>query len=1406
MKRKKKDEDYIKRVNLRRFHRNVQKIKNKINARTIQRFIKVKLRKYFDKRKLIVKGIDEFNLYLKKKCLNYIKDKAKNNFIKKVLINSLKKQEKNDKISLLNYLNRWRNIIPVIEKNEAATKLQNLFRNFKSRQILNNLEKREEKLINIHKNYENKNNQIIRSNLKKWLNKAILLKNKNNANIISRYIIRKMLLYKIKKAKLKLKKLFIKDTKIQLAKIMERSSRIIGGKGEVVYKAIQDILYKNPFDKFIDNLKFKGKVNTLKEVQPKIHDAIKNYYLPKYLKKWKHKTYDLSVKYAKDIQKFLRIKYKKKVIIDKKKRKELLKKIIAKKHKNNLYKLQLPFSIWHKKTILAQANESAYIIQDNFRAYIARKHTQEALAKNKLKKLFKFNQLKNILNKIKEAGNKKILKTNRKIILNIIMKKKAYTDDKSALKRYFDKWRQYNKYTNNCVTKLANTFRSYKAKKERNRLKRINDILYKTVLKHSKTDKNTMRSKLRKWKNKSKKIGYDLNCRKIQRFMRPKLAKIRNTRFKKYFFENAEKKVKKLLLIAAKFNKIKKSLERPSLQRFSNNIKKMSLKNKQTEKLDKIINKRNVKLNKLLLKKYLLKWYNQINKINEIEDDSATMIQNAFRTYKARKFAKNKLFIKKVLKKNIIKKSKINSNQIYSFFKRWLNAVRNISLNKNALLIQMFCTQILFKINAQNELSRKIKVKNFLNKICNIKYGAKYALDKIKSKRDKEVFIHFNKTFKNKRLKILKRIFSKIKSRAFKNKLKSALTVPKKFHGRILKRIILKWNENANKLSSKQSAEMLQKNMRIYLNKKKQDNKKSILKHLLLKLIQKKSNIKYKYFTRMKVQSQKMTKEIQKNKLAKYIAERYKISKARKNWIYLAKKYSLRNRNDDIFTIINKIKQYIAINKMKNSFKYKARVSVIKSVKDNIRKNDIVTLLEKILPERNEQNNYDILDKYLKKWKLNSQKLKKRENKLKNGLKIIEKKDLKKNIKIANNVMLIKKIFNDIPKIRAKLFLNKLKKIRINKHRYEKLKKHLKNAKRDLLSQNEIEVLNRIYKIYAYQKINNMFNILNKNLIKKTKPFYGKEFLKKLYTNRHKKKQYKYGNQLKSIIKPKTIKLNFKKKIIPNKPTDITENKNGPMKKVLPKFVNYLERKILYRRKDIMERLQEAARHRKFVYILKKYVDKTIFEPKKETINMMHRDALYSESRPIYKMKLFKLFRKKFIQELAYSLEEPAKIYHLYYLTNVTIMHKRIARQRFYREMIRKWRFATFAKKMTKKKLELMYKNLHASYLQMADEFFGEDGGTPSVIQEFEKFGNNVGMFTGENPQVGEEINKRYYSNVEKKYIFANGQEDAQKVKKKVKKKISKKEKVEKVKKEIIPDENSFELRKKDPFLKYKKK
>ena len=1407
--KKDKDIDYIKRVNFRKYHRNVQKIKNKVNARIIQRFIKVKLRKYLDKRKLIAKGLDEFTKYIKKTYFNNIKEKAKDNFIKKFVMHSLKRKEDDENKVLLNAMKKWRSQVHSIQENEAALKLQNLFRNKKSRKKLHNLEKREDKLINICKRYDIKSSQILHSYLREWLNKAVMLKNRSNARIIQRYIRSVKLLHKLKLAQLKLKELFRKDTVFNLCKVMNRSSRIIGGKGEVLYKSIQDILYKNPFDKFMNNLKLKARTNTIENLLPKIRESLKNYYVPLALQKWKKNTYDQTVKNTKDIQNFLRKQYKKRVKKDKKKRMELLKKFIERKHKNNMYRLQLPFSIWHKKTILAQASESANIIQDNFRAYITRKHTLETIAKNKLKKLFRINQIKNLLSKVKDAGNKKILNKSRRNKLNKIMKKKSYIDDKSALKRYFDRWRQYNKYTHNCTTKLANAFRTYKANKEKNRLKRINQLLNKMVLKHTKVDNNQMRSKLKKWLKKAKLIEYNISSRRLQRYIRPKVARLLNKKFKKYFVENAKKKVSNLLLIAGKFNKIKKSLERPSLRRFSNNIKLITKKNKENEKLNRVVKRTIKKTKKMSLRKYFIRWRNQNKKIKHYSKKSATKVQNAFRAYMARKNIKKKLFIKNVLKKNIIKKTKMNNNQIYSFFKRWLNTVRSITLNKNATIIQNFCSSLFHNLKKKKELAKNLKIKNGFKKLLSIKFGVGYALDKIKSRSNETIFRGFNDILKKKRAKILKSVFKKIKSRAFKNKLRNALKVPQKFHARILKKVISKWKENAKKISYKKGAELLQKNTRIHLFKKKQENRKNILKHILLKLSKKYSNIKYKYFTKFHSQAMKMSKEIQKEKIARYFEERFRISKARKNWINLSKKCSLRNRNDDIFTVINKIKKFIAINKMEEPLIHKARLSVVKFFKDKIRKNKIVGILERVLPDVNDQNCHDLRKAYFKKWKSKVQKLKERENKLKEGLEIIEVKDYNEILSKINNIMLVKKLFSDIPKIRAKLFLSKIKKIQINKSKYEKLKKGIKKAKIDLINQNKEKFLDKIYKIFACHKINSMFTVLNNHLMKKSKPHFSKLLIKKLYNNRSEKMKYNYGNQYKSVNKARITKLNFNKKIIPNRASDIEEHKDAPIKKCLPHFIRFLERKINYRKIYVLEKLQENMRRKKFATFLENYKNKTIIKSKRAAVDILHRNAKYSSTRPYYQIKLFKLFRKRFIQELYYSLEEPAKIYHLYYLVNVTYMHKKISNQRFFREFIRKWRFAAFAKKMAKKKLELMYKNLHSSYLQMADEFFGEDSINPSVIKEFEIFGNNVGMFTAETPQVGEELNKKYYANVEKKYIFANGQEEEKvdKVKKSIKKKVVKKEKVKKVVKEEN-DEDSEEERivKSDKKEKKKKK
>ena len=51
----------------------------------------------------------------------------------------------------------------------------------------------------------------------------------------------------------------------------------------------------------------------------------------------------------------------------------------------------------------------------------------------------------------------------------------------------------------------------------------------------------------------------------------------------------------------------------------------------------------------------------------------------------------------------------------------------------------------------------------------------------------------------------------------------------------------------------------------------------------------------------------------------------------------------------------------------------------------------------------------------------------------------------------------------------------------------------------------------------------------------------------------------------------------------------------------------------------------------------------------------------------------------------------------------MTITHRKIAKDRWLLRLIKKWRFITFVKKMAMKKMELMYKDLHVNYLEMAD-------------------------------------------------------------------------------------------------------
>ena len=65
----------------------------------------------------------------------------------------------------------------------------------------------------------------------------------------------------------------------------------------------------------------------------------------------------------------------------------LLKNILNRKIKNNLYKLSLPFKIWHKKTKLDKLNENVIKLQNNFRKKLSKDYTNKLRTANKFMNL-----------------------------------------------------------------------------------------------------------------------------------------------------------------------------------------------------------------------------------------------------------------------------------------------------------------------------------------------------------------------------------------------------------------------------------------------------------------------------------------------------------------------------------------------------------------------------------------------------------------------------------------------------------------------------------------------------------------------------------------------------------------------------------------------------------------------------------------------------------------------------------------------------------------------------------------------------------------------------------------------------------------------------------------------------------
>ena len=344
------------------------------------------------------------------------------------------------------------------------------------------------------------------------------------------------------------------------------------------------------------------------------------------------------------------------------------------------------------------------------------------------------------------------------------------------------------------------------------------------------------------------------------------------------------------------------------------------------------------------------------------------------------------------------------------------------------------------------------------------------------------------------------------------------------------------------------------------------------------------------------------------------------------------------------------------------------------------------------------------------------------------------------------SAFIIIKLFDLIRKIQLKSLFDKLNQKKKNCILLEDISSVFIKCNDKLLEDSKKNLTEKLYKLYVYKLLEKLVNSFENYFNKNVKDTQFKDFfynLKQIYISKSEFTE-NFSKELNKKHEDR-VKFNFTKKTKNPKKVQSKNIQRSPYKYVVPHMVNRLNKLM----NDNIKFILFIIKSHVFTKELEKYSKKKVLNP---FIYNLRTYYDYLLSIPNNKSCLKTLFRKYFFKQLGNGMIPIVRVIKIAYLLKITFMNSDLAKKHFLREIIRKWKFISFMKRVAKKKMETMYKAMHLNYISMANEVFGdEDNG---IIKEFEVFGNSIGMFTNEDLETYEDMKKKFYKGVKKRYMF----------------------------------------------------
>ena len=1099
----------------------------------------------------------------------------------------------------------------------------------------------------------------------------------------------------------------------------------------------------------------------------KIYEKIRKDTIKDCLDKWKNKTFK---KLNNDIIARMFIKIIR-IIIDNNTKKILSKRL-------NQWYNNMKILKGKNNTFLKSKNTYDFI--ENLKKYINRKYLADLL--NKLKVLTKENMIYEALLKIiikNEMKNERYLVKNalnkwRKIIsdskienlkgklLLKIYDKYNINRNKDTLKKYLTKW-ENNTIFMDKITTIINeeTTTKYSIKNKKDKIM----ILLKSMIRNlnRKNNENNLRKFVNIWK---KNIKHDkINSNKK---IKDALEQLKNINIKnngKAFIDKLKSIKKNIVLkdILRKYGKPKNIILNYYFSRWLYTTRKLLqieysivIQEFTRRKLnDRNILKRWKKLYYLLKKKIInednmcvleeMKYYIKIKRlIHALKGNNKGNIYDKYflkEFIKKLKDIKDKSNLINQILNRIINKNdnKTRSNAIKNALNKWRKIISNskIEILKGKLLLKMYDK---YKINKNKDAIKKYfsKWENntiFIDKITTIINEETTTIYSIKNKKDKMRII-----------------------------LKSLIrNINRKNNDNILRRYLNNWKKNIkdNNLNNIKNliyilSDIFKNNKRNYghnfIDKLKDIKKGIILKKVFAKYGKSKNIIIDYYFKRWKYINKKMTQIEFDIIIQKYCRKKLKNLMYYKKWKKLYSLLKLQIDKDEIDEIIISLKYSFGLSKLFDTLKNHNKKDIFNRIKNQKNYKQITTILIEIIEIFNTKNNSNLLREYFNRWKNYINKENNRLNGLINMLEIFEIKSIKNSANYLSDVFTLNKLMKDIEKVRALTFLKKIKKKGEKNNLYNNLTNDLINAKDDYIIHNRKIITEKIYKMYYYTILSNLFNHLNqfKNSYKKD---YIKEFFQKIYQLNLSKAEYKYTKQSEFDKEPKIhpgIQFVGGVRKSPIMKKDKKSNKVIVYRALVPYFAKYLNKILKKRNYEIFNKLKTINLGDKFCKLLKSFECETNIPDKEDLVDGLKYYVYMKLSKISDSNKLYILIIKSIIHKIILISKSTGNLCRLYHLVNITLTHKNIAKDRWILKIIKRWRFITFVKKMAQKKMELMYKNLHVNYLEMADSVLKEI--SPIESRFLPDINVDKYLFDFDDPYLIKGSN--VYKGIKKKYIF----------------------------------------------------